>query len=58
MKARDQGRRHIKHIYMAAQQHRIESKLVGKQAKEQPIANRPVNKGTYEHDHTSMLRKQ
>ena len=43
---------------MAAQQHRNESKLVGKQAKEQPIANRPANKGTYEHDHTSMIRKQ
>jgi hypothetical protein len=43
MKARDQGRRHIKHIYMAAQQHRNESKPVGKQAKEQLIAKRLVN---------------
>jgi hypothetical protein len=43
MKTRDQGRRHIKHISMAAQQHRNESKPVGKQAKEQLIAKRPVN---------------
>ena len=42
MKTRDQGRRHIKHINMAAQQHRNESKPVGKQAKEQPIAKHPV----------------
>jgi hypothetical protein len=35
MKTRDQGR--------AAQQHRNESKPVGKQAKEQLIAKRPVN---------------
>ena len=43
MKIRDQGRRHIKHMKMAAQQHKNESKPVGKEAKEQPIAKRPVN---------------